>query len=108
MFQDSATKPDGGREALHEYTISARVDANTLRIVSITAQPRVLPWPECPGATRALSRLEGEPLADLRQLVLERLRGTAGCTHLNDALRSLSEVPHLVRLLNSPLSGGKP
>jgi hypothetical protein len=41
-------------------------------------------------------------LADLRQLVLERLRGTAGCTHLNDALRALAEVPHLVALLERP------
>jgi hypothetical protein len=107
MFQDSGTRPDGGREALHEYTISALVDPQTLRIVSITAQPRVLPWPECPGATKTLSRLEGEPLSELRRLVLERLRGTAGCTHLNDALRSLAEVPHLVRLLEAPFPGGR-
>jgi hypothetical protein len=98
-FQDSGTRPDGGRGALHEYTISALVDPDTLRIVSIAAQPRVLPFPECPGATATLSRLEGEKLADLRALVLERLRGTAGCTHLNDALRSLAEVPHLVAAL---------
>ncbi len=58
-FQDSGTRPDGGRAALHE----------------------------------------GERLADLRALVLERLRGTAGCTHLNDALRALAEVPQLVALL---------
>jgi hypothetical protein len=102
MFQDSGTKPDGGRGALHEYTLSALVDPDTLRIVSIAAQPRVLPFPECPGATNTLSRVEGEPLADLRQLVLERLRGTAGCTHLNDALRALAEVPHLVALLERP------
>jgi hypothetical protein len=106
MFQDSGTRPEGGRGALHEYTISALADPDSLRIVSIKAQPRVLPFPECPGATATLSRLEGEPLADLRRLVLERLRGTAGCTHLNDALRSLAEVPHLVKLLESPLPGG--
>jgi hypothetical protein len=101
-FQDSGTRPDGGRSALHEYTISTLVDPETLRISSITAQPRVLPFPECPRATNTLSRLQGEKLADLRALVLERLRGTAGCTHLNDALRALAEVPHLVDLLERP------
>jgi hypothetical protein len=106
-FQDSGTRPEGGRGALHEYTISALVDPATLRITTIEAQPRVLPFPECPGATKSLSRLEGEPLADLRSLVLERLRGTAGCTHLNDALRALAEVPHLVDLLDSPPPGGE-
>ncbi|HEX8058450.1 MAG TPA: DUF2889 domain-containing protein, partial [Novosphingobium sp.] len=102
MFQDSGTRPDGTRGALHEYTLSALVDPGNLRITAISAQPRVLPFPECPGATNTLSRLVGEPLGDLRRLVLERLRGTAGCTHLNDALRALAEVPHLVALLDRP------
>jgi hypothetical protein len=31
--------------------------------------------------------------------VLRDLRGTAGCTHLNDALRALAEVPKLVEQL---------
>lgn len=101
-FQDSGSKPDGGRQALHEYTISAVVDAATCRIVAIDAQPRVLPFPECPAATRTLGRLEGAFVADLRTIVLERLRGTAGCTHLNDALRALAEVPRLIAMLDGP------
>lgn len=101
-FQDSAVRPDGTRAALHEYTLSALVDPVTLRLVSISAEPRVLPFPECPGAVAALPRLEGELLAGLRSLVLERLRGTAGCTHLNDALRALAEVPQLISLLARP------
>ena len=44
-----------------------------------------------------LELLEGEAL--YRRVVLEKLRGTAGCTHLNDALRALAEVPQLVKLL---------
>ena len=39
------------------------------------------------------------PLADLRDVVLERLARTRGCTHLNDALRALAEVPALIEAL---------
>jgi hypothetical protein len=102
MFQDSATLAGGGRGALHEYTLSAVVDPEMLRIASIDAQPRVLPFPECPGATQSLPRLIGEPLSELRTLVVERLRGIAGCTHLNDALRALAEVPPLAAMLERP------
>jgi hypothetical protein len=38
-------------------------------------------------------------LPDLRGEVLRRLRGTDCCTHLNDALRSLAEVPVLAATL---------
>lgn len=43
----------------------------------------------------------GTQLTDLRTAVLEQLKGIEGCTHLNDVLRSLAEVPVLVR----PLQG---
>jgi hypothetical protein len=54
---------------------------------------------ECPSAASNLSRLLGTPLPDLREKVLAELRGTVGCTHLNDALRALAEVPALCRAL---------
>jgi hypothetical protein len=38
-------------------------------------------------------------LSELREVVLERFKGTAGCTHLNDAMRALAEVPVLIRPL---------
>jgi hypothetical protein len=41
----------------------------------------------------------GRPLSDFRQSVLDRLKGTAGCTHLNDVLRSLADVPALTATL---------
>ncbi|WP_420822400.1 DUF2889 domain-containing protein [Sphingosinithalassobacter portus] len=46
-----------------------------------------------------MQALIGLPLADLRRETLLRLRGTAGCTHLNDAARALSEAQALVDLL---------
>ena len=98
-FQDSAAKPDGTRAALHEYSLTATADPRTLRLLSLDATPRVLPFAECPGAVRNISRLLDGRLADLRQTVLDELPGTLGCTHLNDALRALAEVPAMVNHL---------
>ena len=100
-FQDSASRPDGGRMALHEYRLSATADPVSLRVTSISAEPRVLPFPECPGAMRNVARLCGTPLSDLRERVLDELKGTAGCTHLNDALRALAGVPSLLGCLRT-------
>ena len=41
----------------------------------------------------------GIPLQQFRQAVVEQLPGTLGCTHLNDALRALAEVPIMVTSL---------
>ena len=94
FFQDSSTTPAGGREAVHEYQLLVGAREGVLERVD--AVPRVLPYRECPLATQQVDQLLGTPLADLRSVVLERLKGIAGCTHLNDALRALADVPHLV------------
>jgi hypothetical protein len=96
-FQDSASRPEGGRAVVHEYSLTATADANTFRLLSIEAKPRVLPFAECPGAALNVSRLVGSEMSALRETVLGALKGTAGCTHLNDALRALAEVPALVK-----------
>jgi hypothetical protein len=94
-FQDSTTTPAGGRIAVHEYAILATADAATMSLRSVHAEPHVLPWAECPLATLNIGQLTGTPLSELRDEVLARLKGTAGCTHLNDAVRALAEVPVL-------------
>jgi hypothetical protein len=95
MFQDSATIPAGGRVAVHEYHLTATAELPTGLLRTIEAEPRVLPYRECPLAAASAQQLVGVRLADLREEVLRRLAGTAGCTHLNDALRALAEVPAL-------------
>jgi hypothetical protein len=102
-FQDSAAKPDGTRAALHEYDLAATADPSSLRLLSIDATPRVLPFGECPRAVANISRLLDSELPHLRQTVLDQLPGTLGCTHLNDALRALAEVPALVNHLRGAL-----
>lgn len=103
-FQDSAATPEGGRAALHEYSLTVTADPQSLRVLSIQAEPRVLPFVECPSATANLSRLVGAPLPELREKVLVELAGVAGCTHLNDALRALAEAPALLGLLQKTVA----
>lgn len=61
--------------------------------------PRSLPYDECPLAVHNVTALAGTPL---RTTVLGRLRGPLGCTHLNDMLRTLADVPELARRLLPP------
>jgi hypothetical protein len=95
MFRDNAWRPDGTEVAVHEYSLEATADRTTGALLSLHAEPRVLPFRECPGAAPNAVRLVGTPLRDLRSVVLQTLRSTDCCTHLNDALRALAEVPIL-------------
>jgi hypothetical protein len=99
-FQDSAPRPGGTRAALHEYRLRASADPDTLEIVSLQPEARVLPFHECPGAVTNALALAGSSLPAIRQSVLTELRGPRGCTHLNDALRALADVPKLLEALN--------
>ncbi len=100
-FQDSATTPDGGRVAVHEYLLDATADPGGTTLTSVTPSARVLPFRSCPAAVATAGLVVGTPLAELRHTVLDRLARTNGCTHLNDVLRSLAEVPVLVGHLDA-------
>ena len=58
-FQDSATSPSGTRIAVHEYALTATADGRTGRLLSLVADPRILPFPECPDAVNFVHRLIG-------------------------------------------------
>lgn len=98
-FQDSASAPDGGdRIAIHEYLLTAGIGPDG-KLDFVHARPGTLPFSECRAAPANLSKLIGTPVNALRQTVLETLRLTHGCTHLNDMVRSLAEVPLLALAL---------
>jgi len=99
FFRDSHMTPDGVETVLHEYTVRATADAALRRVVDCSATPRVLPWRECPQAAASAERLAGVLFDGLRQHVRSQLVGATTCTHLNDCLRGLEDVPHLLRLL---------
>ena len=97
FFQDSCTTPSGTRVAVHEYKLVATADPRTGVLLSVHADPRVLPLDSCPAAAGNVDRMVGVPLSEFRSAVLELLPGTLGCTHLSDALRALAEVPVMAR-----------
>jgi hypothetical protein len=100
-FQDSGTAPGGGdRIAIHEYIVKARAEGDPSLLTEVSAEPRILPFRECPGAVQNATRLLGAPLLEMRDRVLETLPGTLGCTHLNDVLRSMAETPRLAAYLS--------
>jgi hypothetical protein len=103
-FQDSAPRPDGSRAALHEYRLRASADPDTLELLVLDPEARVLPFYECPGAIPNARALVGSSLPQIRESVLSDLRGPRGCTHLNDALRALADVPKLLEALGKSRS----
>ena len=93
-FRDTFAGSDGLEGTLHEYALNARLDP-TGRIEAIEADPRVLPWPECPQAAGGVAGLIGAGLVDVPRLLPQ---GTSSCTHLNDLLRSLSGAAALLAI----------
>jgi hypothetical protein len=99
-FRDSHRGDAGEDETVvHEYALTATLDAGAGHLVAITPAARVLPWQECPGALGSASRIEGVPLADIGPLVRRDLVGVTTCTHLNDTVRSLADLSALVTQL---------
>jgi hypothetical protein len=86
---------------VHEYLLSATVEARDFVLSALHVEPRILPYRECPTATPNAQRVLGTRLNDMRQAVLRELPGTLGCTHLNDVLRSLADVPRLAKCVDA-------
>lgn len=100
MFHDSGVELDGIRKAIHEYRVFAKAAEEDGRLIltGLEMVPGDLPFSSCLRAPLTTDRLYGLPLTDLRQHVLKELRGPLGCTHLNDAIRSLAMAPALAPL----------
>ena len=99
FFRDACWEPDGMQLALHEYSVAAEVAASDLTLLSVEATPRALPFPECRWAAPNVERLIGMPVKRFRTTVQETLTQLEACTHLNDMLRCLAEVPTLIQSL---------
>ena len=95
MFRDTHADDTGLVTVLHEYELDARYDPATQTFHGCTANPVVLPWPECTPAAASARVLDGRRAGDLRRVVGKELRGIGSCTHLNDLLRALAAVPTL-------------
>jgi hypothetical protein len=100
FFRDSCWEPDGSEIALHEYTVRARVDTASLTLADVEATPHVLPFPECQWAPEHVALLIGRPVRSFRTDVQSTLTELQACTHLNDMLRCLAEVPALAAAIS--------
>ena len=94
-FRDTWCDADGVEGVLHEYVLTATLDADR-RVASVEAEPRVLPYNECSLAAASPARLIGQRIEDVAAEV-KATADTTTCTHLDDLLRSLDVVPTLLR-----------
>ena len=97
-FRDSHVDGDGVETIVHEYTVAGSVDTSARTITSVTADVRVLPWQECPGAIGSASRVRGMTLSEMRNRIRGEFVGTSTCTHLNDTLRAIADLDALLDL----------
>ncbi|WP_332880709.1 DUF2889 domain-containing protein [Streptomyces sp. NBC_00564] len=104
FYRDTHMSPDGVETVIHDYAVDGRIDPATLEILALKAEPRALPWTECPAAAAGAGRLVGRTVDGLRRWVRAELTGTSTCTHLNDALRSVEDVDTLARILANSTS----
>ena len=96
MFRDTVGEGEGDEVVLHEYAV--RVGGVDGVVGPVEAEPRVLPFPECPAAADAVGALVGSELRSWARVVPDTLTGIASCTHLNDLLRALGGVGGLLSL----------
>lgn len=100
MFRDSTTDPDLTERVVHEYSLSAVIGGPSHQIQKIRADPGSLPFAhDCPLAAASAQRVLGIPVASLRSQVQRINIGRNSCTHLNDMLRSLTDIEVLARHL---------
>lgn len=93
-FQDSSAVRGRHdvRTIFHEYGLRARFDPAEMTLTGIDVDPRVLPFGTCHAAPATANVLVGRSAREFREFVPKALRGTQGCTHLNDMLRALQDV----------------
>jgi hypothetical protein len=102
-LRDSHVAADGIERGLHEYVVAASATGEDLVLDDVVAEPRTLPFADCPLAAPQVTRLSGLRAAEAGRGVLDRLPGTFGCTHLNDLLRTFRALPALTSLLSAAL-----
>jgi len=103
-FRDSVHATGPLEVALHEYSLTARVHALTHELLAISVTGNVLPFPECPWAIPHAGQLVGNDVSGFRVDVPRALTELESCSHLNDMLRGLADVPYLAAALTESLS----
>jgi hypothetical protein len=100
-YRDTYHSSDQPAMVIHEYSLRAGADRASGAIRTIATEAHALPWVECNTVPSSTDVVIGTRLGAVEATVRERLRGTAGCTHLNDTLRELDTVPALAATLDA-------
>lgn len=108
LFRDSHADQQGRETSFHEYALVALVNRDDGMILGLSATPHVLPWRECPSAAASAGQVVGTRVGEISELVRSSFRGPATCTHLNDTLRHLAGVEHLLAQLERGSAGTEP
>lgn len=95
-FRDSHMDDELVETIVHEYTVAGTIDEPTRTVTTVSAEVRVLPWQECPGAIASAARIRGMTIDELRDRVRGEFVGTSTCTHLNDTLRAIADLNALL------------
>ena len=103
LFRDSYQEAEDAEVVIHEYALEAAA-ARDGRVVHSVTRPAVLPSSDCLAAVPSAGRIVGMALTEVRQTVARTFGGTSTCTHLNDMLRSIGDLPVLVRALEQSAS----
>jgi len=104
MFRDITVDPDPelSLRVVHEYTLHADLERDSLTVLNAVAEPRSLPFlTDCPLAASSAQLIVGQRAGDLRTAVRTLVRGPGSCTHLNDLLRSVTDTASLAALLEA-------
>jgi hypothetical protein len=96
FFRDTHMAEHEFQTVVHEYGVRARFDGASNTFVACVAVPSTLPWIECSSAAASAGRVVGMTADHLRKAVRQQFVGRSTCTHLNDTLRALEDVPHLI------------
>jgi len=89
--------PQASSALVHHFVIEGAAAGEDLRIQSIQVRAEQHPFPQCPFVLLDVQDLVGASLlSGWRRTILDRFRGTAGCTHVTTLLLGLSEVTTLV------------
>jgi hypothetical protein len=93
-------EPPTETATIHDFRITGEVTGDDLRLTRLAVEAFTHPYSQCPFIIPACDELVGSSLTSgWRGAVLDRLRGTSGCTHVVSLLLSLTELTTLTFFL---------
>lgn len=98
LVRDSFLDPRDAEVVIHEFTVRAAVAADGI-VLDSSAGIGVVPGPQCPESGPSAARIIGRRAGELREGVARDFVGITTCTHLNDTLRTLGDLPRLAAAL---------